>query len=215
MTSYSLSQLEGFFVETFEVDSLEDPEMLAELSTWLNMIYIFREKNNVAAGDSLYFVHCLDHQDNYNYGFSEAYGRVVLEEQNLHFFTETLYEENLGGGLGYDTTYFRRSVFVKKEAPSDTYAIFLEDQDVCFRVTDRVFKPLQGREGYYCRNENEMNERVQHRYKKEDERWENNLVSYVLRAHKQGKTNDDILNNITSEGWNLNRVENIIKTGKK
>jgi len=208
-----LNQLEGFFIETSEIDNTE-AEMLVELSTMLNVIYLFREKTVSDARDSLHFIHCIDTEDSYNDGGNQAYGQVILEGQSLHFFTDTFYKWNSGGVFGYDTTYFKKQTFASKEVLNNTYTIFWEGQEICFGNESKnvTFKPLQGREYYYFQNENEVRERVQSHYRREDERWENMLASYVSLAHHRGKTNADILGNINSEGWNLDRIEKIIKS---
>ncbi len=103
--------------------------------------YIYRQDP-----ETLYFLYLKKSQDNYNRyeKFEEGFVKVETALREIHFYPTQTYEENIGGGMGYDTTYYRhekynriekyklikrKSVYFKNEIEKKTYKNINTDPD--------------------------------------------------------------------------------------
>lgn len=83
--------------------------------------------------------------NNYETGNLLEEGFVRIDDQNpklLCFYSKNIFEWQNGGGMGYDSSYYRQDKYSLDEEAFDEFEL-IEGEEWYFRDEEKVFKPIQ------------------------------------------------------------------------
>ncbi|MDX2301291.1 MAG: hypothetical protein NW226_00770 [Microscillaceae bacterium] len=147
----TISQLKGLYIETAEIDKANrssNPEALLMLDTRMWAYYIYQPtfpEDYLPSQDFLAFIYWKKWENNYEIGNRIEKGFVRTDDQNpklLCFYPKNVVEWQKGGGMGYDTSYFKQDKYKLDEEVFDAFRL-IKRKEWYFKDEQKTFKPIQ------------------------------------------------------------------------
>ena len=215
----NISDFLGIFIETSEFENaLEntDNEAILYLQTELNALYFYRKEDSKE--NEIAYIGLYEFQNNYEKGniFEEGIGVLTgKKRQYLWLLPMVSYTHQIGGGAGYDSSYFKKREYVYGEVSKKYY--ILTNNELAFKngerkeVFRRVKTQTENREWYFAKNEMEILTEIELMQKNiHAGAWDKTIEEYVISTYQNGKSISEIATNLDSEGWDTQKIKEIL-----
>ena len=189
-----------------------DSEAILFVHTQLNALYIYEKEN------ALSYIWLYQFQNNYEWGSTLEEGIVEItgkKRQYLWLLPTVSYEHQIGGGMGYDSSYFKKVEYMYGDASKKYY--ILMNNELAFKnakrkeVFQRVKTQTESREWYFAKNETEILAEIQLTQKKiQASQWDKTIEAHVKSAYGNGRSVSEIAESIYSEGWDEQKIRDIL-----
>lgn len=209
----------GIFIETSEMENAikrADSEAILFVHTQLNALYIYQKETAKALEIS--YIWLYQFQNNHECGSTLEEGIVEItgkKRQYLYFLPNVSCQHQIGGGTGYDSSYFKKGEYAYGDASKKYYILI--NNELGFKnaqrkeVFQRVKTQTESREWYFAKNETEILAEIELTHKNiQAGEWNKTIEAYVKSAYGSGRNISEIAQSIYSEGWDEQKIKQIL-----